>query len=509
MRGEEQSFAKLDRDVGRSVLLGPLRIVLPVAGYAVLYPLLLKYSSLEVIGIWTLVSSVMAVLAMADVGFSQLLTRDAVGKGRIEAVVWLDYFAAARFYLVLTCALLVLSVVVSIWFNSLLPNEVTSVPFVFVILITLISAGIQLINKLDSAILAAQHEFYFVQLVGISSQILLFVPSWVGAIYSAPLEGLALGTFVSSLYSWFAVRRKLLPKLREATAVANTTWAGSMVHLGGQISRGRHFYAISLAMLIRLPLSRVVVVGVAGLEGVAVFDIAIRVTQSIRDVVANGLNVLLPAFNKLFKESESAKLVRMTEKAVLILVVAGGLSITVFSFFANNLFQWWLSQVPANLVDTSLILAGWQLVTLLNVPFWFILLATGQERVASLSVWCHTLLLLLAVPLLAFMDVGVVGAAAYWTASSLATQALIYYHVQKTLGIFWQIAGARLIWPLLLLTALSFCTSAIKTYVDGWAGWAIGLLFAQFLFAAYVTHSVFVRDRFLVSRVRNASADSD
>lgn len=492
MSVKEKMYGKLNRDVKFSVLLGPFRILVPAVGYAILYPLLLKYSSLKVVGIWSLISSLVYIASLGDVGFSQLLTRDAIDKGATSGEIWSDYYAATRFYLLLTVLLLVCILVLSIGFDSLLPVNETKIPFVLILLTVVVGAGLQLINKLDGAILAAKHDFYTVQYVGILSQLFLFIPAIVGAIGHVPLEGLAFGTFISSLFSWYVVKRRVPTVFPEFSTRFVPSWPESLRHLFLQISRGRHFYAISLAMLVRIPLTRVVIAGSAGLEGVAVFDIAMRVTQAIRDVVASGLGVLFPAFSKLFRDSELDKLIQIARKSLISLIAVGGVSLTSFVLLADWFFKLWLGNVPDFVVVTSLILAGWQLIALLNVPFWFILLATGQERVASLSIWCHTLLMLLAAPVFHYFHGSVDQVAIYWTLSSLITQALIYYHVQRAHKVFWRIVGGLYTPLLLAITLIGFGCASFNTYSNEPLGPSIFVVLAlQFVFSIFAINVLF------------------
>ncbi len=496
---DEKTYWRLNRDVKLSVLLGPFRILMPVIGYAVLYPLLLKYSSLKVVGVWSLISSLVAVTSIGDIGFSQLLTRDAIDRRVTSEALWLDYYTASRFYLLLIGFLSVCVLFLSIAFDSYLATNETAVPLALIIVMVVVSAGLQLINKLDSAILAAKHDYYTVQYVGILAQFFLFIPAILGVVGGIPLEGLACGTLLSSAFSWYFVRRRLPGVFPEFASRIAPAWSETLRHTRVQMIRGRHFYAITLAVLIRLPLTRVVVGGSAGLEGIAIFDIAMRVTQSIRDVVASGLGVLFPAFNKLFRDADVDKLVHLARRSSMALIAIGGLSLTGFALLADWFYELWLGDVPAFLVVTSLVLAGWQLIALLNVPFWFILLASEEERMASISIWCHTILILLAAPLAYKLQASVDQVAMYWAVSSLLTQALIYYHVQRKQKIFWRIAGGLFPPALLVFTSFGFVFSSLTTYSGEPLGaYIVVTLMLQFALSIFVVSVLFTkRNRWL------------
>jgi len=103
-----QAAARVHSDVFRAVLIGPLRFLVPVLGYFILYPILLKHAGLAVLGLWSLLSTLMIYVGMADVGFSQLITREA-GRDRDEAAlekVRRDYLTARRVYFFIAVILL-------------------------------------------------------------------------------------------------------------------------------------------------------------------------------------------------------------------------------------------------------------------------------------------------------------------------------------------------------------------------------------------------------------------
>ena len=56
--------------------IGPLRVLVPAGGYAILYPIILSVSGAEVLGLWSVLASAFAYLNVADVGFSQIIVRD-------------------------------------------------------------------------------------------------------------------------------------------------------------------------------------------------------------------------------------------------------------------------------------------------------------------------------------------------------------------------------------------------------------------------------------------------
>ena len=82
---------------------------------------------------------------------------------------------------------------------------------------------------------------------------------------------------------------------------------------------------------------------------------------------------------------------------------------------------------------------------------------------AAYSVWAHTALIILLIPLSSIFNVGIVDLLMYWTVTSVFTQGLIYYHVQKKLALLWDSIKSTRILALLALivvfSALSYLIS--------------------------------------------------
>ena len=98
----------LHGDIGRATILGGLRFVLPVIGYAFFYPILLQKSGAEVLGLWSLFATFSIYINLTDVGFSQYLVREAVTTRPVKELrrIYENYLAARRSYLIVAPALI-------------------------------------------------------------------------------------------------------------------------------------------------------------------------------------------------------------------------------------------------------------------------------------------------------------------------------------------------------------------------------------------------------------------
>ena len=71
----------IDRDVLVSHLSGPVRILVPTLVVMVAYPVILRRGGVEVLGVWSLLSIVMAYTSLLDIGFTSVLTKEMATAG--------------------------------------------------------------------------------------------------------------------------------------------------------------------------------------------------------------------------------------------------------------------------------------------------------------------------------------------------------------------------------------------------------------------------------------------
>ena len=129
--------------------------------------------------------------------------------------------------------------------------------------------------------------------------------------------------------------------------------------------RSFYLFGASLGLVVRGPLFRFVISGSVGLSGVALFDIAMKLTQAARDVVAQGFGVLYPSFSVLVREEDNGKVISLARFSLIVLAAFGGLALGLLSILAGPLVNLWLGDAaPAGLVDAVRLLAIWQFITI-------------------------------------------------------------------------------------------------------------------------------------------------
>ncbi|MBI3358974.1 MAG: oligosaccharide flippase family protein [Nitrospirae bacterium] len=464
MTAQEKSDKKkrMYRDNWIAVLIGPFKLVIPTLSYAILYPLMISRTSVEVVGVWSLIASIITFIGVADIGFSQLLTRDA-GPDRPQYLqeVHADYVTAERSYIAVLLVLILIFAVTKKYILASVQGVYSVTALEISVILVIAGSIIQLIGKLDAAILSARHDNYTVQIVTAVAPVFTYSAAIICTLLRRPIEGLAVGTVLSSVVTIVLYRVRL--------SRAHGEWSASAVSLSVKESvnrfffltrRGWYLYSSSIGMLIRGPVYRLIIASILGLQAVAVFDIAMRITQTVRELIASGFSVLYPTFAYLYRSGERANIIELIQVSLMVLLPFGAALLGLLIGASEPILSFWLGNVPGELVPATRVLAIWQIITLANVPFWYLLQATYNEKIAACSIWAHTAAIFLVIPLSAVYNFTVVDLMVYWTATSVVTQGLIYFYVQWKLSLLWDsILRPRilvLIVSVLLFPALSY-----------------------------------------------------
>jgi O-antigen/teichoic acid export membrane protein len=467
-------------DLWRAVLIGPLRFIAPLIGYAIVYPLLLNSASLSVVGLWALLATIQSAALLADIGFTQTitlqLTRPEHSARRNAARAFFTvHLAFSALGLISATTLAALFA----FFFGYRNGTYGLVGMATATALATVGAALQLKSRVDAAVLAAHDENAWVQFTTGWTSLLTYVPATLGVLLNYPLEGFGIGIALSgcTLYLLSTRRARRWIAHESAGNFGSTEW---LRELGSLIKTGRHFYAIGAGLVIRVPISRFLLAAVAGLEAVGMFDIAMRVTQAIRDGIAVGFSALLPSFSRLTLQEDIEEIANLIKLSLLVLLPIGGLALGGLLVCGHAVVTTWLGQPPNDLWLCIKVLAVWQFITLVNVPYWFLLQASGNERLAALSIWLHTGLLVAAAALVPIDNA--VDFSVYWTISAIATQLFIYASVEVKLKLLKRTMYLR---PVIAAILLSVLTLGAGWLVDSFNGepakyWPTMLTFVGF-----------------------------
>jgi O-antigen/teichoic acid export membrane protein len=445
------------KDTKWSLFMGPLRLILPAVGTLILFRVVLDTSGIEVLGLWALLSSFITYFSLVDIGFSQLLTREITTETRFSTnlAAYRDYHSAKLVYL---CIFLALTPMILGLASAIPAYPYATMGVLASISLILWGTYFQLVAKLRGAILAAHQDFRYSQLVASVVPLLTSAFGIAGALLGYPIEGLGLGFFVTALALDVAIARRVRKNHAGWASISRQElWQVRPFHRSrAMVHRGLHLYTLSLGMMLRDPVFRLVIAGTLGTAALAVYAIASRASTLARDVIAGGFAVLYSSLATLFRMGDREEVVRVLKNAVVSVTALGVLSLGCFWVLVEPILVLWLNEVPDQAVQVTRILLVWNLITLFNLPFFFLLTASGNEKVVSLAAWLHAGAILLVVPAAILLPISLIELALIWAGSSVLTQMMLYTQVHVKLKLLMPVVRSRRMFAHFLLLAAFF-----------------------------------------------------
>ncbi len=419
---------KLSKDVVRSIVLGPGRLLLPV-GYLLLYKLIISEFGFSTFGLWSMFASVMSYALLIDIGFSQLLMRE----GRVytnfsETDFCKDYLSTVLFYLFAGILGLTFLLILFLIFDvsSRIDEVQLNEGILFWSIVgAIVGSVLKLASRSNHAVLAVYELNYFAVGVQVVASILLIVLCGIFVFLDLPIVGFSISYFVASLFEFFVSFKRMksvsdLRKFPEKLGFLKLSCRAIEM-----IFRGRFLYLSSLGGLIREPLVRGVIISCFGLIAVGIFDIALRLTKTVRESIASGFSSTFPVFSRLIKNGEISQINAYVNDILAIVLPFGTFALSFLLLLQKPIYELWLGEHSSEIELVTFYLIVWHWITLFNIPFWFLALASKEERAATLSLWIHTGLVALLPIWIIYLKLDLVNVIQYWLISSLITQILI------------------------------------------------------------------------------------
>jgi O-antigen/teichoic acid export membrane protein len=459
----------IKHDLKLSVITGPITFVIPLISYFFLYPIILSRSNLEVLGIWSLYVTTATFFTVADLGFSQHFIREA-GKDRDAttlSILKLETVTASRFYLLLGLAgIIIVSIFRDVLFESV--SDIYSAGGLFIsAIILIISTTVQLISSIDAAVLSARADNYYVKIIKSFSPIFTYSIAIIGALFQMPIEGFAAGALISNLFLVFTYRKRIKRNHHNWQMLKNTLPTQMMFESFKELlKKGWKLYIVSIGMIIRQPVFRYVIALSLGLPAAGIFDIAMRLTSASRDIISSGFGSLFPSLSYFYRINDNHRILEIIRKSLIILLPVGIIAASILIYSADVIYKLWLPVLPSGIVTATAILAIWQLMTILNVPFWFLLQAAHQEKIAAVAIWAHTVLIILLIPLKIYITgLSLNTLLIYWTVTAIFTQLQIYFYVEKRLSMFWDVFKDFMLNKIIILSLIYFIIQIVTQTV--------------------------------------------
>ena len=297
-----------------------------------------------------------------------------------------ELVAANRLYFIIgVFGLLLIFLFRGILFNSV-SNIYSSTGLLFSALMLLAGTMLLLISSLYAAVLSAQADNYYVKLVRSISPVFTYSLAIIGALINLPIEGFAIGTILANTFLVLIYRNRIKTR--------HTDWHSIQISLSASqtfkklkdlLKQGWKLYSVSVGMIIRQPILRYVIAISIGLPAAGLFDIAIRITSTSRDVIASGFGSLYPSLSFFFRNDERNKILEVLRTSLMILIPIGVIVAAILIFNSGFIYKLWLGTTPTGVISATGILAVWQLMTIINVPFWYLLQAAHKEKIAAIA----------------------------------------------------------------------------------------------------------------------------
>lgn len=454
-------MTKTHRDLGLSYIIAPLRNFIPILGYLILYPTIISRYGLEVLGVWSLLGVIPQALSTMDVGFSLILTREAGGRHERELPKVLRKYCTARKAILLAALLLFGLASLFVSFGELPKVDYRPTAVTWAVVLMMTAVVVQRLAALDSAILNGRGDNYFVHLTGAWSPAIFFGIAIFGVVYGFPLESLSFGYLVTNLISWLVYRKKL--------RISHSVWWQLTLDVQAPIrlneivrlaKDGAYLYAASVGMVIRDPILKYTIGLLVGLDSVAIYEIAMRVGGTGRNIISAGFTALFPSFAVLMRNSSSGELEIVTRQSLFLLIIAGWSALGGVYIFTPWIFEVWLGSVDSTIVSATRIVCIWAAITLCNTPFWYQLMAGKGEKQAANAIWVHTGSIIALVPFvwLFGFQLELNSILLYWLFGAIATQLAIYVFAERQFGLVIAVFSKPQIFCVMLLLSVTVVT---------------------------------------------------
>jgi len=352
-----------------------LQVLIVTASLLVLYRVLLKTIGVKQLGVWSLVMATTSLAQLANLGFAAGVTKFVAKYAAREehetasrviqtAVLTLAVLTGTFFVVVYPLAKWILSVFIPI---ESLKAGLSVLPYAFIAFWMLIvtgafQAGLDGYQRIDARNLVV---------IGCSVVYLglcvLFAPIWglVGVAFASVLQNLLL--LLVTCY----VLKRYLPSL----PIVRYSWDKALFR--EMLGYGTNFQLISLTFMLYEPTTKALLSKFGGLAAVGYYEMANRMVQQVRGLIATPAFSLVPAIADL-KERAANRIAGLYLKSyslVFCLAVAAYALVIMYSPVVSLV---WIGHFEPRFVLFSCLLSlGWFL-NLLAVPSYFANLGQGE-----------------------------------------------------------------------------------------------------------------------------------
>lgn len=370
----------------RQIMLNALSTAAQLLGNAVvlffLYRFLIRALGIERLGVWSLLLATTSLVTLANQGLSMSIVKFvAKYAGRestheISILVQTALMTAAAALATISIALFPVArwALAFLLPKARLPEALAILPF------ALLSLWFNVLGTIAQAGLAG-HELItlcnYIEFAGSLSYLglaLMSVPHYglLGLAVAQAAQS-ALGFFAA----WFLLRRQI-----PALPLIPCRWSRS--RFKEILSYGTHFQWITICQSLREPTTKALLTKCVGLSATGFYDMASRLVVTLREMIVQSNQVLVPTISNLQERDRAAipKIYRESYRLLFFLAVPSFAVLVVASPLVSEL---WIGRYEPLFVQfVALLAAGW-LVNVLCNPAYVVDLGTGALRWVSVG----------------------------------------------------------------------------------------------------------------------------
>ncbi|MDP7038800.1 MAG: oligosaccharide flippase family protein, partial [Myxococcota bacterium] len=364
--------------LGHNILSGQIVVLLKFGLFFVAYPVYINFLDYEVYGVWLLLTSVLSLAQVGNLGVFQALAKlvsEECGQQNQQAVQ--SYLSSA----ILILLIIGVTIAIPILFGANAIAEIGGLQeeqrllFVdFVPEIALLSI-LAMLAQANMGALAGLGRYDLANYIDISGKIAGFIVSLCLLLAGQLLLAMVAGQLITWVIIFVAGAHRIstIAKIRFfKTSSISTKQTKRLLTFGSKLLVGNFFN------LLFGPINKFFLARFAGVDQIPIYEIAHNGGQQVRAVIEGGYRALMPEISSLaaqIDKASSAKLVLMRAKSMKIVLGLGTPLYLCLAAAANLIFQFWLGEA---LAPGQIEAFRWMLlasfINLINmVPYYFLL----------------------------------------------------------------------------------------------------------------------------------------
>lgn len=368
--------------LGRNFLSGVGCTAVNVVVSLLSYPLYLKFLGFEQYGIWLILTIVLSLAQIGNLGIKPALIKlvaEEFGRNNIRKV---------RIYMTNSCILLILMGVFMVFIVHVGNSDIVSlfnlssknsqIVSTFLVPISILSIFVMLVESLNAGIsgLGRMDLSNYMLLI---NRILTVSLSVIGLYMGFDIKALFVGASLSYLLVC-GVTLFIFVRITGLFPFMLDFWDPSCFKR--LLTFGSGMFGTMLLNIIVNPFNKLIITRYIGLSFVPVYEIAFNGSMQIRSLVESGFRAFVPEVSKLsalYSNEEIKHLKDINERANRIIVVAGCFLYLPLFVLCEQLLRIWLgSSFEYILLPVFRLFLGATFFSLLGVPSYYFILGMGK-----------------------------------------------------------------------------------------------------------------------------------